>query len=126
MDQRRFALAAAPAPFLSPAWAAAQAVDDPSPLRIVMDGRKVAETSSLTEEGLIDLAQVAANVVLYGCGAIAVFLTALGLIELWRASDPGSYGGSRASRSSAMWKLVIAGLVSIPAVIAAILPHALT
>jgi hypothetical protein len=97
---------------------------DESPLRVVMDGREAAESSMLTEAGMRTLAQSAANVVLYGCGALAIFLVACALVELYRASDGDvAHHGAQASWSGAMWKLGIAALISVPALIAAILPH---
>jgi hypothetical protein len=97
-----------------------------SPLEVVMDGREAAQTSNLTEAGMSALAQSTANVVMYVCGALAIALTALGLYEMYQASDADAgYGASAATKEGAMWKLVIAGLISIPAIIAAILPFAL-
>lgn len=103
------------------------ALGQESPLQVVMDGRAAAETSELTEAGMSGLAQSAANVVLYVCGALAIALAALGLMELYAASNPDSNfspASQRATHSGGMWKIIIAGLVSIPAVIAAILPYA--
>lgn len=108
--------------FLSAAHALAAAT---SPLQVVMDGREAAEDSNLTEEGMEGLAQGTANVVLYVCGALAIALTAIALVELYRASEGDTmFGANQATKSGALSKLVVAGLVSIPAIIAAILPNA--
>lgn len=99
---------------------------DESPLRVVMDGREAAETSILTEAGMRALAQSGANVVMYVCGALAIFLVACAMVELYRASDGDvAYQGGQASWSGGMWKLAIGALISVPALIAAILPHVL-
>lgn len=105
----------------------ALAEGDASPLQIIMDGRDEAQNSNLTEAGMSDLAQGTANVVMYVCGALAIALTAAGLWELYQAQDGGAQymGGASPTKSSALWKLGIAGLVTIPAVIAAVLPYLL-
>lgn len=101
------------------------AVADESPLRVVMDGREAAEDSNLTEAGMAGLAQSTANIIMYVCGALAIFLTAVALLELYRASESDSmFGSQQATKEGAVSKLVIAGLVSIPAIIAAIIPYA--
>lgn len=89
-----------------------------------MDGREAAESSNLTEAGMSDLAQSAANVVMYVCGALAIVLVALGLFDLYRAQETGAYGNTP-TKSAALWKIVIGGIVTIPAVIAAVLPYLL-
>lgn len=102
------------------------AEETPSPLHIVMDGREAAKRSNLTEVKMTGLAQSAANIILYVCGALAIFLTANALLELYRAADnENMYGAQTASKEGAIKKLIIAGLVSIPAIIAAILPYAI-
>lgn len=102
-----------------------QTVAQESPLQVVMDGREAAENSNLTEAGMTSMAQAAANVVLYVCGFLAILFTAVGLWELYNASDEQSmYGTNVPTRSSAIQKLIIAGLISIPAIIAAIVPYA--
>lgn len=102
-----------------------RAVAQVSPLEVIMDGREEAEDSNLTEAGMTALAQSTANIVLFVCGALAIFLTAIGLLELYRASEADNmFGTQQATKEGAIWKLVIAGLVSIPAIIAAILPYA--
>ena len=105
--------------------AACPALAQVSPLETVMDGRTAASTSNLTEAGMTGLAQATANVVMYTCGALAIALTAFGLLELYRASDGSSYSNQQATTEGGVWKLVIAGLVSIPAIVAAIVPYAL-
>ena len=103
----------------------ARAVAQESPLQVVMDGRAAAEASNLTEEGMTNLSQSVANIILYVCGALAIFLTAAALYELYRAVDgESSYGAQSATKEGAIKKLIIAGLVSIPAIIAAIIPYA--
>ena len=105
--------------------AALPAIGQESPLQVVMDGREAASASNLTEAGLRELAQSAANIVLYVCGALAVVLTMFGLWELYRASDGGSaYGGHQATTEGGWWKIGIAGLMSVPALVSAILVHA--
>lgn len=101
------------------------AIGQESPLQVVMDGREAASTSNLTEAGMRGLAQSAANIVLYVCGALAIALTAFGLWELYRASDGASgYGSNQATTEGGWWKIGIAGLMSVPALVAAILVHA--
>lgn len=101
-----------------------------SPLQTVMDGREAAQSSNLTEDAIRGtdtspgLAQQAANIVMYVCGALAIVLTASGLYHLYQAADGDQYGGQTATKEAAIWRLVIAGLVSIPAIIAAIIPYA--
>lgn len=101
-----------------------------SPLQTVMDGREAAQSSNLTEaairgtDGSPGLAQQAANIVMYICGALAIVLTASGLYQLYQSADGNQYGGQTATKEGAMWRLVIAGLLSIPAIIAAIIPFA--
>lgn len=95
-----------------------------SPLETVMDGRSAATTSTLTESGMTTLAQTTANIVMFTCGAVAIILTALGLYELYKAAEGDSMmGGRQANKSSAIWKIGLAGAVSVPAIIAAIFPH---
>lgn len=101
-----------------------------SPLQTVMDGRAAAQNSNLSEEGIRGngaspgLAQQAANIVMFVCGALAIVLTASGLYQLYQSADDSQYGGQTATKEGAMWRLVIAGLLSIPAIIAAIIPYA--
>lgn len=102
-----------------------------SPLQTVMDGREAAGESNLTESAIRGtdtepgLAQKAANIVMYICGALAIILTALGLYQLYQVQDSENmYGGTSATKGGALWKLLIAGLISIPAIIAAIIPYA--
>lgn len=101
-----------------------------SPLQIVIDGRDAAQSSNLTEDGIRGtegspgLAQQAANIVMFVCGALAIVLTASGLYQLYKAADGDKYGGQTATKEGAIWRLVIAGLLSIPAIIAAIIPYA--
>ena len=105
--------------------ASAHAVAQESPLQVVMDGREAAEGSNLTEAGMTRLAQSTANVILYVCGALAILLTMAALLDLYRASESDSmFGGQQATKEGAIKKLIIAGLVSIPAIIAAIIPYA--
>ena len=104
---------------------AMRAFGQASPLQIVMDGREEAENSSLTEAGMTTLAQSTANVVLYVCGFLAILFTAIGLWELYNASDEQAmYGSNVPTKGSAIQKLIIAWLISIPAIIAAIVPYA--
>lgn len=79
----------------------------------------------LTETGMRTLSQSAANVILYGCGALAILFTALALKDLFFAQDNDNYGGPSETNRSGIAKLIIAGLVSIPAVIAAVVPYTL-
>tara|TARA_R110000737_G_scaffold127218_3_gene159748 strand:- start:8131 stop:8472 length:342 start_codon:yes stop_codon:yes gene_type:complete len=108
------------------AWLANPAWSDESPLQIVMEGRDAAAHSMLSEDGMAELSQAGANIVMYVCGALAICLTALALNQLYIAhSDGTSFGGGNGAAVRAAWtKLIIAGIVSIPAIIAAILPHA--
>ena len=99
--------------------------DAASPLTVVMDGRAAAETSNLTETGMTTLAQASANVILFVCGALAILLTAIALWDYYRAQDmEGMHLGGEAKRS-AISKLILAGFVSIPAIVAGIIPHIL-
>ena len=107
------------------AASAASAQEDPdaaSPLTVVMDGRAAAETSNLTEIGMTALAQSSANVILFVCGAVAILLTALALWEFYQAADESD---PRKTKESALWKLAMAGFVSIPAIVAGVIPHIL-
>lgn len=103
--------------------ASAQGEDASSPLQVIIDGREAARDSILTETGMSALSQNAANVVMYSFGAIAVFCTAVGLWELYKASEGDTFMGGRASKESAFWKIGIAGAMSIPAIIAGLFPH---
>ena len=97
-----------------------------SPLQTVMDGRDEAGNTMMNEAGITTLAQQAANATMFICGALAIIFTALALKDLYFAQEDAgmmSHGGDR--QRAGMMKLVIAGLVSIPAIIAAVLPYTL-
>ena len=68
------------------------------------------------------LAQSSANVILFVCGAVAILLTALALWEFYQAADESD---PRKTKESALWKLAMAGFVSIPAIVAGVIPHIL-
>jgi|JRYH01.1.fsa_nt_gb hypothetical protein len=96
-----------------------------SPLQTVIDGRDAARTSTLTEQGMTTMAQQAANITLFVCGALAIILTAMALFQLYKAGEMEGMHIQANEQRAAVWKLVIAGLVSIPAIVAAILPYTL-
>lgn len=95
-----------------------------SPLQIVMDGREAAETSNLTEAGFRGLSQGTVNAVMYICGALSVILVAFGLYQLYLAQEEQNMMGTADDKKrAALWSIVIGGLISIPAIIAAIAPY---
>lgn len=94
-----------------------------SPLRTVMDGRSAAADSVLTEEGFRGMSQGAVNATLYICGALSVILVAFGLYQLYQAQEEqNAMMTGDDKKRAAVWSIVIGGLVSIPAIIAAIAP----
>ncbi|NJM82512.1 MAG: hypothetical protein HC844_08445 [Tabrizicola sp.] len=114
--------------FLGAAASAAAAQEDPdaaSPLTVVMDGRAAAATSNLTETGMTTLAQASANVILFVCGALAILLTALALWDYYRAQDMEGMHMEGEAKRAAISKLILAGFVSIPAIVAGVIPHIL-
>lgn len=96
---------------------------DVSPLQTVMDGRNEAANSALTEQGFRGLSQGAVNATLYICGALSVILVAYGLYQLYQAQEEqNAMMTGDDKRRAAVWSIVIGGLISIPAIIAAIAP----
>lgn len=100
------------------------ALADVSPLQTVMDGRDAAANSALTEEGAKSFAQGAANITMYVCGALSVILVAFGLYQLYITQEEQNMTGTADDKKrAAVWSIVIGGLLSIPAIIAAVLPY---
>ena len=96
---------------------------DVSPLQTVMDGRDEAERSMLTEDGTRTMATSALNSMLYICGALSVVLVVFGLYQLYVVQEEQNMMGTADDRKrAAYWSIVIGSLVSIPAIIAAIVP----
>lgn len=93
---------------------------DASPLQVVLDGREQARTTRLNESGFVILSQSAVNVVLYGAGAIGIFLVGLGLYQKVRIER------SMQPVAGNPWVMILFGsLLTIPAIVAAILPNAI-
>lgn len=92
-----------------------------SPLDVVLDGRAAADSSNLTEEGIESLMISAGNITLLIAGLFGIMLVASGIWTLWRGSNDADPRLSRAG-----WPMiVIGGLMTIPAIVAAIVPYAL-
>lgn len=94
-----------------------------SPLAVVMSGRAEAQNSMLTEAGITSLSISAANVIMYLCGALGIGLVAYGLFYLWD-SQRMSADSRPKSPGRAILMIVVGGLLTIPAIMAAIAPHA--
>lgn len=98
--------------------------DGASPLEEVINGRYVAKNSNLTEEGFRGMSQGAVNAVMYICGALSVILVAFGIYQLYLAlEEQNMMGTADDKKRAAIWSIVIGGLISIPAIIAAIAPY---
>lgn len=96
---------------------------NPSPLKVVTDGRTHAKTSKMTEQGLLATTQSGVNILLYACGGLGILLVGIGLYQqYWSFSDRA---GPQASRVSPIAMVVFGSLLTISAVIAAVLPNAL-
>ena len=102
----------------------AQDSDGASPLEEVINGRYLAANSTLTEEGFRGMSQGAANATMFICGALSVILVSFGLVRLYNAQEAQNMmsTGDDAKRA-AYWSIAIGSLLSIPAIIAAILPY---
>lgn len=96
-----------------------------SPLEIVRDGREEAANSRLNEDGMIAMSQQAVNIILFICGAAGILLTAIGIYQLWsgQAMDDGGYQASNSNKRGIIM-IVCGGLLTISAVIAAVVPYA--
>lgn len=95
-----------------------------SPLQIVMDGREAAAESMLSEEGARTMTQSAVNSVMYICGSLSVILVSFGLYQLFIAQEEQNMMGTTDDKKrDAIAAIVIGSLLSIPAIIAAILPY---
>ena len=96
---------------------------DVSPLQTVMDGRDEAERSMLSEDGTRTMATSALNSTLYICGVLSVILVVFGLYQLYVVQEEQNMMGTTDDRKrAAYWSIVIGGLISIPAIIAAVVP----
>ena len=105
------------------AWGPRTARADVSPLQSIMDGRDEAANSMLTEDGAQTMATSVVNTVLYVCGALAVLLVSFGLYQLYVVQEEQNMMGTADDRKrAAYWSIVIGSLVSIPAIVAAIVP----
>lgn len=93
--------------------------EDTSPLQVVMDGRAAAEDSRITEQGLINLSQSGTHAVLFASGMMGIVLTSLGVYRLWSVqADPRG----QATTAQGLWMVGLGGVLTIPAVIAAVVP----
>lgn len=93
----------------------------PSPLQVVVDGRTAAKSSKLTEKGMAGLAQSGLNVFLIACGLAGVMMVGFGM---WTRYQAELAGPQRAGGPSAMWMIVAGSLLTISAIIAAVIPYA--
>lgn len=94
-----------------------------SPLDVVMEGRAAASTSNLTEAGMKAGAQSSVNILLYICGFLGVLVVSFGIYDLYRAED-NQFGQSAGDeRTMGIRKIFIGGLLTIPAIVAAIGPY---
>ncbi|MCB5411747.1 hypothetical protein [Pseudogemmobacter faecipullorum] len=94
-----------------------------SPLQVIMDGRDEARNSRLTEAGAIELSTSAANITMYISGAAGILVVAFGLFYLWQHNADGD--NSRRTALRGVLILLVGGLLTIPAIIAAVAPNAL-
>ncbi len=95
---------------------------DESPLAVVMEGREAARTTLLTEQGAKDLANASAEILLYVSGAIGIAMAMGGMYYLWAHNQDGE--ASRRTNLRGVAMILIGGCMTIPAIMAAILPHA--
>lgn len=79
------------------------------------------EDSSFTEDGVEGTAQSLTNSVLFAVGAIGVIMTAFGIYSLWKHSRDGERSRGGAGQGVAM--IAIGGLMTIAAIVTAIVPN---
>ena len=94
-----------------------------SPLTVVMAGREAASGSRLNEAGVRELAVSAANITMYIASAAGIGVVCYGLFYLWALSSEGE--GTRRTVLRGVMILLVGGLLTIPAIVTAIAPHAL-
>lgn len=92
-----------------------------SPLDVVLNGRAAADTTNMTEDGIEALAISGGNILLFGAGLLGVILGAFALKTLYYAHSEGD--DELARRAWAM--IAISGLITVPAIVAAIVPFAM-
>lgn len=93
-----------------------------SPLQVVIDGREEAKTSRLTETGLRGMFQDGTNLFLIGCGLVGILM--VGAALYMRYQQEAAHGG-QVQRGN-WWIMFVAGsLLTIVAVVAAVLPYAI-
>lgn len=102
----------------------AAAQSSPSPLTVITDGRDVARTSNLTEAGAISLSQGAVNLTLYISGALGIIIACVGIYRMW-SSQADTGPDSRRVSVQGFIMILLGGLLTIPAIIAAIAPNAI-
>jgi len=92
-----------------------------SPLEVILDGRAAAQTTILNEAGIAATSSTFANVVMYACGFLAILLGAMSIYTIYRGvqdADPRQH-------RNGMVGIAVAGLLSIPAIVAAFVPELL-
>lgn len=109
---------------LLPVMAQADETKDASPLSVVMAGREEAKKSMLTENGLISMTNSATNILLYVCGAAGIALAAYGIYYLWDSQRMSPEVRPK-SPFTGVFIILVGGLMTIPAIMAAIAPNAI-
>lgn len=92
-----------------------------SPLDVVLDGRAAADTTNLTEVGMTNLMIAGGNILLAVAGLLGVFLAAGGLLNIYRG-----HGDQDDQKVRSGWLMTAIGsCMTVPAIIAAIIPYAM-
>lgn len=90
-----------------------------SPLDVVIDGRAAAADTNMTEDGITALAESGGNVILMTAGLVGIAFAALAIIAIYTGHNDDD---SRRVRQG--WSmLAISGFITIPAIVAAIIPY---
>lgn len=87
-----------------------------------MAGRDEARNSNLTREGIQGLSSNAADIIMYLCGFGGIALAAFGVFYMWQHLRDGEM--SRRSGWRGVGAVLLGGLLTIPAIMAAIAPNA--
>lgn len=89
-----------------------------SPLDVVLNGRAAADSTNMTETGITAMLTSGGNLVLLGAGLLGIILGIGGLFTVYRGHNDDD-----GSKVRAGWIMTaIGGCVTVPAVMAAIVP----